>query len=158
MSEQSVNDIISFVIQVEKEGAAFYRKLAAEVRGQATKNVFLGLLKDEVQHQKDFESIAEAMGGGAYAMASDMNLAGVMSAVVDRLKRGIAGSELLDMDGATLKEALDIGIHTERETIRVYTELLGIQFPELAKVLPRVIDEEKKHLASLENLKAKLLG
>lgn len=158
MSAQFVSDIIYFVIKVEKEGAKFYQKLAGEVRDPAVRNVFLGLARDEVQHQKDFEALARGLERSLFSLDSEESLVEVMSAAAGELTHSISGAELVDMEGATLKEALDIGIHTEKETIRVYSQLLKIKYSELTKVLPGIIGEERKHLLVLEDMKTRLLG
>jgi rubrerythrin len=158
MSSQSVKDIFYSVIRVEKAGAEFYRKLAGEVRDQAVKDVFLGLVKDEVRHQKDFMDMADAMHSEGRTMESSVDLAEIMSSVADKIERIIKGSELVDIGEADIIQAIDIGIHTERESTRAYSELLKIKNAGFSLVLNRVIEEEKNHQNRLERLKAELLG
>jgi rubrerythrin len=158
MSSQSVKDLFYSVIRVEKAGAEFYRKLAGEVRNQAVKDVFLRLFKDEVQHQKDFLNIAENMVSEGVTISSSVNLTEVMSSMADEIESTIRGAELVSMGEADIKQAIDIGIHTERESIRAYSELLEIKYAAFSLVLNRIIEEEKKHQNWLEKLKAELLG
>ncbi|MBF0594147.1 MAG: ferritin family protein [Candidatus Omnitrophica bacterium] len=158
MSKQFVNDIIFFVIQVEKEGAEFYRKLANSVSNQAAKNVFHSLIKDELQHQKDFEELSRNLVNDSVYLVSSTSLVEILVSVTEKIKKTIRGSELVNMSEASFAEALNIAIHNEKEAIRIYTELLGVSFPQIDLVLPRIISEEKKHLALLVNLKAQRLG
>jgi rubrerythrin len=158
VSSQSVKDVFYYVIRVEKAGAEFYRKLAGEVHNQAVKDVFGELVKDEVKHQKDFLELAGAICMEGMCLESSTNLAEVMSSVADKIESIIKGSELVAMDEADIKQAIDIGIHNERESIRVYSELLEIKDAGFTAVINRIIEEEKHHWDQLEKLKAERLG
>lgn len=151
MSEESVYEIIYSVIQVEKDGAEFYRKLAGQAGNQAVRDVFLDLANAEIQHQKDFQGLARDMKDEPLP-DSATNLVEILSSVTEKLKNIIKGSELVDMKGATMNQALGIGIHNEKESIRIYSELLGIRYSGFAKILRKIIDEEKEHLAILEKM------
>jgi rubrerythrin len=158
MSLQTVEGIISQVIQVEKAGAEFYRKLAAEVRLEAARSVLLGLVNDEIRHQKEFADLGKTIKDKGLSIESSINLSEMMSTAVRKIQAIIKGSELVNMDEMSLKQALDIGISNEREAIRIYSELLTISNPEFIMVVRKVIEEERKHQAILENLKAQRLG
>jgi rubrerythrin len=149
---------MSSVVQLERAGAEFYQKLAGETRLKAARDVFQGLVSDEIKHQKDFTDLARTIKGTGLSLDSSINLAEVMSNVVDKLRLIMKGSELVNMDEANLKQALDIGIYNEREAIRIYSELLVISHPGFNVVIRRVVEEEKKHLSALENIKAQRLG
>jgi rubrerythrin len=158
MSLQTVEGIINQVIQVEKAGADFYRKLAGETRLQAAKDVFLKLFKDEVSHQKDFTDLAGTIKGKGLSLESAINLTEVMMRTVGKIQASLKGSELVNMDEVGLKQALDIGIQNEREAIRIYSELLTLSNLEFTMIVRKVIEEERKHLTVLENLKAQRLA
>jgi rubrerythrin len=158
MYSQTAKDTFYSVIRVEKAGAEFYRRLAGEVRNQAVKDVFWGLVKDEVKHQKDFLDMADVMNSEGLTIESSMNLDEVMSSAADKIESIIKGSELVDMDEANIKRAIDIGIHNERESIRVYSEFFKIKNAGFILVLNRIIEEERKHQNQLEKLKSERLG
>ena len=158
MSEQDVNNIIYFVIQVEKEGAAYYQKLAYDTSNEAAKGMFLKLANDEVRHQQDFQELANIIKKENHLLEASFDLVQAMQRETEMLKATIKGSRPMDISEVTLKNAFDIGIHSEKEAIRIYTELLSVKNPDIALVVPRVIMEEKKHLQMLETLKMQLLG
>jgi rubrerythrin len=135
MSLQTVEGILGQVIRVEKAGAEFYRKLAAETRMQAAKDVFLKLVNDEIRHQKDFADLARTIKGTGLSLESSINLTEVMSTMADKLLTIMKGAELVDMAEANLKQALDIGIFNEREAIRVYSELVTIPNPQFITIV-----------------------
>jgi rubrerythrin len=154
MSFQTVDGIISQAIEVEKAGAAFYIKLAAEARMQAAREMFLSLAKDEVKHQRDFAELAIEIKEQGVSVNSSIDLTEVMSDTANKLQTAMRGSELVDMNEATLKQALDIGIHNEQQAIMVYSELLTIAHPGFATVIKNIIEEERRHQSDLESLKA----
>jgi len=158
MSAQSVEGIMSSVIQLEKAGAEFYRRLAGEAHLPAARDAFWSLAGDELNHQKDFAALAVTIKGTGLSLESSINLAEVMSIVVAKLRNVMQGTELVNMDEANLKQALDIGIYNEREAIRIYSELLTISQPGFNVIIQRIVEEEKKHLSALENIKAQRLG
>jgi rubrerythrin len=149
---------MSSVIGLEKAGADFYRTLAGETRLQAARDVFLKLVNDEISHQKDFTALAVTIKGKGLSLESSINLTEVMFRAVSKIQAVMKGSELVNMDEASLKEALNIGILNEREAIRAYSELLTLSNPEFTMIVRKVIEEERKHLIALENLKAQRLG
>ena len=149
---------MSSVIQLEKAGAEFYRRLAGEVRLPAARDTFWRLASDEIKHQKDFAALAGTIEGTGLCLESTINLAEVMSLVVAKLRNVMQGTQLVNMDEANLKQALDIGIYNEREAIRIYSELLTISQPGFNVIIQRIVEEEKKHLSALENIKAQRLG
>lgn len=158
MSEQSVREIIYSIVKVEEAGARFYSRLASEVRNQAAKLVFLDLVKDEVRHQHDFELMINELKDKPLVLSSATNLADILSNTTNTILRLMEGAELIDMEDANLQSALNIGIQNEKDAIRVYSALLGVRYAGFSQLIQRVIDEEKKHLASLEFLKSRLLG
>lgn len=158
MSLQAIEGIIYQVVQVEKAGAEFYCKLAASVPIEAAREVFQRLADDEVRHQKDFADLGATVQGRGLSLESAVNLVEVMSTAVQKVQAAMKGSELVNMDGVSLRQALDIGIQNEQEAIRVYSELLTIKNPEFNMIVKKIIEEEQKHFAILKNLKAHRLA
>ena len=156
MHTQSIDDIMQKAIDLEKEGANFYRKLAAEVSIEAVRDVFLKLVNDETQHQKDFAALAKTMRG--VVIVSSLDLIEIMTAVTTKLRDAMKGSELIDMRDANLGQALNIGIHNEQEAIRSYAELLKVAHPGFNAMMERVIGEEQDHLKALVDMKNQRLG
>lgn len=109
MYSQSVDQIMQKAVDVEKEGADFYRKLAEEVSIEAVKSVFLGLATDEVRHQEDFTALAGTMKG--VVIESVLDILEVMNLAATRLRHAMKGAQLVDMSEANLSQAIKIGIH-----------------------------------------------
>ena len=48
----SLQEIVKFAIEIEKEGILFYNKISKKTKNQGLKNIFLKLEIDEKKHQK----------------------------------------------------------------------------------------------------------
>jgi rubrerythrin len=156
MHTQSVDDILRKAVEVEKSGADFYRKLANGVNVAAVKDVFLGLVADEVRHQRDFMSLSASMKG--VVIESSVDILEVMNVASQNLVEAMKGAEPVSINDVNFSQAVKIGIHSEQAAIQVYSSLLGISHPEFKRVVVRVLEEERKHLAALEGLKKERLG
>jgi rubrerythrin len=156
MHRQSIVEIMQKAVDVEMEGADFYRKLAGEVSIEAVKNVFLMFVADEVRHQADFTALARTMKG--VVIESSLDILGVMTLAVTTLRQIMKGSELVDMSDVNLGQAIRIAIHNEQEAIRVYSSLLEVANVEFNVVMTKIIAEERAHLAALEAMKKSRLG
>ena len=155
---QSADVILRLAIQVEEEGALFYRKLARLTRNPAVKETLLSLAEDEVRHQKDLAEIASALPPENQAISSPINFIEMMKNGVDTLKKAMKGAEPIDADFLNLGEAFNIGIHNEKNAIQIYRDLANIFPPPLAAALGRIVEEEKGHLDKLVRIKASRLS
>jgi rubrerythrin len=156
MYSHNVSDIMQKAIEVEKAGADFYRKLAAEVSISAVKDVFLRLVNDEIQHQQNFTALAKTMKGVSFE--SSLDLLEMMRLTTVKLHSAIKGSELITMGEVNLSQAINIGIHNEQEAVKAYSVLLEIKHVEFNAIIKKVIAEEQAHLKALEDMKRIRLG
>ncbi|MBF0122182.1 MAG: ferritin family protein [Candidatus Omnitrophica bacterium] len=150
---QSADAILRLAIQVEEEGALFYRKLAGLARNPAVKETLLSLAEDELRHQKDLAQIANSFSSDGQAVSFPVNVIGMMKNSTETLKRMMKGAQPMDADVLTLGQAFNIAINNEKSAIRVYTDLANIFTPDLAVVLKKIIEEEKGHLDKLVRIK-----
>ena len=58
----SLQEIVIFAIEIEKEGIVFYNKMSKKTSSQKLKKVFQKLESEEKEHQKKFESILKLLG------------------------------------------------------------------------------------------------
>jgi rubrerythrin len=156
MHTYSVDAIMQKAIEVEKAGAEFYRKLSTEVSISAVKDVFLKLLTDEIEHQKNFADMGRAMKG--VVIESPLDILEIMSQSMTALRSAMKGSQLVTMGEINLSQAINIGIHNEQEAIKVYSSLLGIKHPDFNAIMKKVIAEEQAHLKMLEDMKRSRLS
>jgi rubrerythrin len=150
MYTQSANEIMQKAIEVEKEGADFYRKLSVEAGAEGVKRVFLELMADEVRHQRDFAMLSDKMKG--LSIESSVDILALIGWVTDELKETIKGSRLFNMHLVNYIQAIKIGMRNEEASIKAYSSLLEVVPVEFSPVLKKIIAEEQAHLLALQNI------
>jgi rubrerythrin len=138
-------NVFDFALQMEMDGKAHYEKLAAGTPVAGLKKIFAMLAADE---QKHFETIQAMKSGGNDSMAGSTALdearnvfQGLMndSAPLGRLKK--------DLDG--YRHAMKI----EADSVKLYEDMAKKENREnIALLLLKIANEEKKHYNIMENL------
>lgn len=138
-------NLFDFALKMEREGKAYYEKLAAETPLTGLTNIFLRLAKDE---QKHYDTVTKLKMGANPSMTD--------TTVLDRAQNVF--QELLSQRSAVdaMQRDLDGYAHAmkvEADSVRFYEEMAGKEPREAtARLLQRIADEEKKHYNIMENL------
>ncbi len=140
---------------VEEEGARFYEALAKPVTDHVIKEVFLTLSRMELDHRDTFCTIADKLHKEDYNEYS-VDVSQLIQTHLDKLKRLSFDMRMALRKQHDILEALDIGIHTEKETIEIYSSMYRVFIEKFHQVLLTIIKEEKKHLEDLSEVKRKL--
>jgi rubrerythrin len=152
----SGSEIMEIGVQIEKNGRDFYSTLAIQSKDPKTRDIFKFLAGEEEKHitvfQRILSSIAkyeppEAYPGEYFAYMSALAAESIFTKK-DKGKE-IAGKIKND------KEAIDIGIGAEKDSI-IFYEGMKKAVPEYdQKVIDEVIAQEEGHLKQLLESKAK---
>jgi len=126
-------ELYNIAIAVERRGAAFYDTLARSSQGEQVKKTFLALAAMEHQHIQTFQKLLDS------AVFND----------------DLATSELVTKVD-TDKEAVEVGIGAEKDSILFYEQLKDIVAGDAAGDIGRIISEEKEHLRKLAEIKSLL--
>lgn len=145
----SPSQIAVMAMSVEEEGATFYKILANTVDDQSLIDMFTALSNDELEHKEVFSRIAASF------RQEDLNeyavdVAMLMQTNLDKLKAAVLN---MRNQPKNIQEALDIAINVEEESIRVYSEMHDVYIAKFHLVLSAIIDEEKRHLKKLREVK-----
>ncbi len=150
-------ELYNIAIAVERRGAAFYDTLARSSQGDQVKKTFLALAAMEHQHIQTFQRLLTAapksVGEGADAEEYSAYFKALADSAV--FNDDLATSELVTKVD-TDKEAVEIGIGAEKDSILFYEQLKDIVAGDAAGDIGRIISEEKEHLRKLAEIKAKL--
>ncbi|WP_041082673.1 ferritin-like domain-containing protein [Thermotoga profunda] len=142
----SMNDLISIAIQIEANGYVFYDNLAKDQQNQKLKEFFTRLADQERVHQQFFKNLTERI------EHSTSISSWIEDEVSGYLKSFAEVSIFPAMEKSkqelTFKQALDIAINVEKDSIIFYSELLKYISDE-KKIIETIINEEKKHLIDL---------
>ncbi|HEY8541456.1 MAG TPA: ferritin family protein [Pseudothermotoga sp.] len=142
----SMNDLISIAVQIEANGYVFYDNLAKGQRNEKLKEFFTRLADQERVHQQIFKSLTEQIEHSASISSwIEDEVSGYLKSFAEVSIFPAMEKSKRDL---TFKQALDIAINVEKDSIIFYSELLKYISDE-KKTIEAIINEEKKHLIDL---------
>lgn len=143
----SASEIVEIGIQIEKNGRDFYNAMVAQSKDSRASDIFKYLAGQEEKHIEVFQGILsktdkyEPQGLDAEQYFTYMDtLAG--ESVFTRKDKGkeLAGKVKSD------KEAIDMGISAERDSIVFYEGMRKITLDYGQKIIEEIIAQEQGHL------------
>jgi rubrerythrin len=150
----SGSELLEIAIGIEKNGMAFYQALADKTGNRDVKNIYNYLAGEEKKHLDTFQGMSDSLGQAkppeTYTEEYMLYLKSLVDSAVfsnvteARQKAGKVFNEI---------EALNAGIQAEKDSILFYTELQNLVRERDRKVVLNILDEEKKHLHQLSELK-----
>lgn len=151
------SEVVEIGIQIEKNGRDFYNTLSAESKNQKAKEIFKFLAGEEERHITVFQGILnktekyEPAGLDAGQYYAYMNaLSGEY--VFTKENKGEELAKAVKSD----KEAVDMGIKFERDSI-VFYEGIKRTVPDYdRKIIDELITQEQRHMIILMDLRNKL--
>ncbi len=154
----SIQEIIEIAIEIEKNGAAFYSALAESADTERLRELYIYLSREEKRHIARFQEILESVGGyqvsEAYYATQYM---GYMKALADErvFKNDVSAAEIAG-GAKSPKEAIDIAIGFEKESILFLHEMWKLVPESDRKAIQKLLDEERDHLRQLSAIKAQI--
>ena len=144
------NEIVEIAVRIEENGYTFYTNVS-EMTGKENdiKHLFLDLAEKEIQHMAIFQKLLEKYEPEDYAMANED-----ASAYISHLAEShIFGKPEAGMKLAKTikspKEALEIALKFENDSVAFYTELAGRAKTDSKNLIRQIIEEEKEHAAEI---------
>ena len=157
----SADEVFEMACEIERNGAAFYRRAAEIANGPATQRLLNALAEMEDDHVKTFSQMrAEfAAEGGAVVQADDQAV---------RYLRALAGGRIFNDTGAPAEmlaedrspaEILRTGIGLEKDSIVFYVGMKRmVAGSKGAARMDGIIEEEMSHVAMLDKELASVGG
>jgi rubrerythrin len=133
---------------------AFYQALADKTTKKNARDIYDYLAGEEKKHLDTFQGMSGSLGQAKPQQTHSEDYMLYLKALVDSVvfpKIGEIGQKAFDEI-----EALDIGIRAEKDSILFYMELQNSVRERDRDVVRNVVDEERKHLRQLSELKKKL--
>ncbi|MCB5259317.1 MAG: ferritin family protein [Candidatus Cloacimonetes bacterium] len=160
MLTYSINEVIEFAVQIEKNGYAFYHEASKRKDLEPKAKEFIEFLRDEeLNHEKTFLSLR------GEAEMQDLELSADWELVSEYLKT-IVDSRIFNSEDSAIKKAtgakdlleiIDFAISFEKDTLLYFHAIKdGISNPNTNKVLRRIINEEVSHVLKLSDYKKTL--
>ena len=143
MNFGSVDEILNFAIDREKEAVAFYAKLADEATRDSLKQTFIGFSKEEKKHVallSDISGNKEKIDSYEFRPVVDLKISDYMV-------------EKEYEEGMPMPEVLKLAMKREEKAVKLYNTLEGqTDNADAKKVFQILVQEEKKHKLALETM------
>lgn len=147
-------EVADLAVQAEISGRKFLTELAKKARDKETSEALEFLAREEKEHEDSFRKLfgercehdpEEAYGEEYYAYLKSLASSFLFA---DKEAAEKAAASVVSFE-----EGLDIGIRLEKDSILFYSELLDGLSDSSRAVVERIIDEEKRHLNKLAEMK-----
>ena len=153
----SPQEILDIALKVEENGEHLYARLEENTDNEKLKNVWKFLKEQEIGHQSKFKDMLEKAGD---YVVSDFGT-GEYDAYLRAIASGyIFTPELIKQKTQELfrsdLQAIEFGLQIEKESILVYTALKDYVLNDKKGIIDDIINEEKKHVIVLSELKNNL--
>lgn len=150
----SIDEVVKFAVEIEKEGASFYRLMAEKSRDKEIKELCIKMANEEDGHQKVYEELLRSLGPDQneflYGLENEY-IAYLHSFIekavfdIDRLEQLVA--KLIDENGF-----FDYAIKKEKDSIEFYQNMKELVSGDTT-VIDRIIKEEELHIERLQSFK-----
>lgn len=143
-------DVFEFAMKMEKDGQAFYEKMAGEAENAVLKEILTNLAQDEVKHYNLFKkfrdgddsAVADMESSGSKAMENAKNVFQKLAA--DKAPEGFSQDIM-----SAWKEAQEV----EKKSEDFYRVKAAEESNEgIKKTIIKIADEEHKHWLLIENV------
>lgn len=148
------NDIVRAAVEAEKKGKDFYECLAGRMQNDKIKELFLDLAREEVEHQKLFQSILdrlEPVDIPAYSDQDEYN-AYFDALINSHMLFSCGWGEFLLDQVQNEQEALKLAMNFERDSLLFFKEMKDFVPEGEKQYIDRCIAEERKHLTRLKQM------
>ena len=149
----NADEVYAMAIQIESNGAEFYR-LAAERAEDPGNAAFLNqLVKMEEAHKRLFAQLREdaVQADTGFDLSDEGGL--YLSAIANGIRVEGAPTVAEKLTGLeTMEEILQTAVELEKESVLFYLGIKSVVPDDLGKdKIDRIIDEEKKHIVQLSD-------
>ncbi len=136
-------DIYDYAMQMEKDGEAYYREVAAQTQNAGAKNILTMLADAEVRHYETFRRMKAGEPVPVPDLSYLLNVKNVFAELRDRKRALTNGSQ---------KELYLKAQKLEEKTRDFYREKAGEAGQGQKEMLLKIATEEQRHYDILENL------
>ena len=143
MNFGSVNEILEFAIDREKEAVAFYESLAKEATRKALQETFEGFAREEQKHVALLSNISgnkEKIDTYQFRTVTDLKISDYLV-------------EIEYEEGMPMPEILKLAMKREEKAVKLYQAMADqTDHDDAKKVFLILVQEEKQHKLALETM------
>ena len=154
----TAREVLQFAVRNEQDGEALYRKIAKHTAVAAVRELFLVLAKEEPRHARIFKTMLSEVDERETITTDPGEYGDYMTAyyMADILFSANRMDELPPSSDPVV--ALDFGIRRELDSITYYTQARELVPDSEAKLIDKIIKEERGHFLKFSELKRKYLA
>ncbi|MCD6441046.1 MAG: ferritin family protein [Candidatus Marinimicrobia bacterium] len=156
MSVFNSSEIYQFAIKIEENGEKLYRQMVAKLPDKKVRELFTILADEEIQHKATFSAMLSEFEDYKVSESYPGEYFAYLKAYADNL---VFGFEKFDADIASIENAesaLQFAIGKELDTIAYFQEMKNLVPESERKRVDAIIDEERRHVVKLSELKRNL--
>lgn len=150
-------EIIDMGIEKERKRRDFYGRVATEFKEKDLRKIFSDLRDWEEEHVKKFTDIRNSIKGEEIAESYQGEFTAYISALVDDKLYAMVTASAFAKNIKTPLDAIQWGIGFEKDAILFFNELLEYMPSENRGKVRQLVEEEKKHIVYLAELRKKYL-
>jgi len=145
------NDVIEMSLELEKSGEAFYRSVSGKVSNEAVSALFDRLADAELEHYAAFEALSKTIWDSPPMLPEEwlQYMLYLQSTIQSVFFLGADKALALAEQVTEEKEALQMAMNFEKETLLFFYDLRDMVSDSNRSVVSRIIQEEKTHLREL---------
>lgn len=152
-------EVIELGIVIEEEGGKFYSTYAQKEENLEIREVFLKLAHDEEEHIKILEKLSKEVSSNKFSSYEDKYMiSDFLKGVIENgifSERGKVAQIITKVN--SLKEALEIGIEAEKQSVDFYSSLVKkVNTKSAVKIFNSLAETERDHLKILKERLANL--
>lgn len=147
-------DALELAMNIETNGEAFYKAVAAKARDGQVQALFEDLAVQETRHYAVFKKLSQTLAGNPLMAAAAWDeyqeylQATVQSSLFEGPDRALAAAE----EAADEEEAIRMAIGFEKETLLFFYNLGDLVSERNRATVERIIAEEKAHVQRLARM------
>jgi len=155
----SATDIVEIAIEIEKNGRTFYTEFSKKLKEEKTKDFFLYMSEEEVEHEKKFKEILSSVMKHEPCESYPQDYFAYFNAIAQ---------DCIFNDAQELKErfsrvesargAIDFSIGIEKDSILIYESMKKMVPDKDKPLIEEIISQEKEHVLKLWNLRKEILN
>jgi len=147
-------DVLSFAIEIEKNGKNFYESVAKIIEDPEMKEAFLKLKEQEEQHIVDFEQLLDQITAYQPQETYSGEYLDYVKALVDNhVFNTDADIKAIAETVKNEADAIDLALKFEKDSILFFAELKHVVAPHNHGVIENLIVQERGHIRVLSDFK-----
>lgn len=152
----NATEIADLGIEKEKKRRDFYDLVSRRFEDKEMKKLFSRLRDWEEEHIKKFSEIRDNISESEPVESYPGELMSYMKSLVDDILYNQVSPDLFSKNVRTEIEAIDFGISFEKDAILFFVEMYSFINTPHKEVIQSLVDEEKKHIIYLADLRKSL--